>query len=324
MARRISVYGVVVLGLVVTYVVASIGDRLPEFRQCVRSCIADCSSKPKLPFYLELLLWDCSQDCDYQCQRYITDKRIERGVEIVQFHGKWPFVRVLGIQEPMSVLFSMLNFIPHFKGFLKLYRYKDFPDSHLRDYYLVFSAIGMNAWVWSSVFHTRDFLVTERLDYFSAMLTILYGLFAATVRIFRLDLESRKHQRYILMVVCTIAYACHVGYLSLITFSYSYNMAAGVVVGLIQNALWTYFAFSSYSKLQQESPNTANNWTLWPFYIVISVTLGMAFELFDFPPFLFLLDAHALWHAATVLPTYWWYVWMEKDLQYLRTCKSRE
>lgn len=44
------------------------------------------------------------------------------GVPTPQFFGKWPFLRLLGMQEPASVLFSLLNFFAHFWGILSLWR----------------------------------------------------------------------------------------------------------------------------------------------------------------------------------------------------------
>lgn len=33
-------------------------------------------------------------------------------------------------------------------------------------------AAAMNTWIWSAVFHARDTLITERLDYFCATLYV--------------------------------------------------------------------------------------------------------------------------------------------------------
>merc|ERR1712243_485383 len=40
----------------------------------------------------------------------VTEMKIRHG-QVPQFHGKWPFIRVLGIQEPASTLFSILNLL---------------------------------------------------------------------------------------------------------------------------------------------------------------------------------------------------------------------
>ena len=40
----------------------------------------------------------------------------------------------------------------------------------------------MNAWLWSTVFHTRDVHWTEKLDYFSAAAFVVVGLIVQFVR----------------------------------------------------------------------------------------------------------------------------------------------
>ncbi|KAK9458678.1 Per1-like protein [Lipomyces oligophaga] len=298
-------------------VLGSAGDRLPEFRVCVEECksmVCDSVDTPHLAWYLTALMWDCPQNCDYNCQRRITAERISKGEEVLQFHGKWPFKRLLGIQEPASVLFSILNFVPHFKSFQKFR--KSFPadnartDFFLKKYYIWMTVVGMNAWLWSSVFHTRDFVVTERLDYFSAGATIMTGFFVACIRIFRLDRQAKSPIRRALVALCLTAFSLHVAYLSLIRFSYTYNMAANVVIGLIQNGLWIFYSLTRYFGRPREQRNP---WVLRPMLIVLTISTGMGFELFDFSPFVDTIDAHSLWHAATVIPTGWLYDWIYRD-----------
>ncbi|KAA8567290.1 hypothetical protein EYC84_010324 [Monilinia fructicola] len=106
-----------VLGLL-SFANASTGDRLPEFKQCVEVCQQEnCDNgvggATKIPLLHRLLFWTCPAECDYTCQHIITNARVESGQPIVQFHGKWPFYRFLGMQEPFSVFFSLLNFLAH-------------------------------------------------------------------------------------------------------------------------------------------------------------------------------------------------------------------
>ena len=70
-----------------------------------------------LPLHLRLLGWNCELNCDYQCQRIITGERIKNHEEIYQFHGKWPFLRVLGIQELTSVVMSLGNLYVNYQSF---------------------------------------------------------------------------------------------------------------------------------------------------------------------------------------------------------------
>jgi len=285
---------------------ASSGDRLPEFNDCVSQCVANrCPSSVGL---LALLAWDCPSNCDYVCQQALTDVHEEHHMRVHQYHGKWPFRRWFGVQEIASVVFSLLNMVPHFIGYRALQKQtRDSEQFRMRSYYLSFAVVGVNTWVWSSVFHLRDLPVTEKLDYFSAIGSILGGLFLAIVRFYRLDMPAKRPTRNIVFVTIVGFYACHIFYLSFIKFNYAYNMMAGVVVGVAQVGLWIVLSMSLYVR-------SKNKMDLLPIGLVLSVFLGLSFELNDFSPYWRTVDAHSLWHASTVLPSFFWYKWMIFDL----------
>ncbi|OJJ47569.1 hypothetical protein ASPZODRAFT_131103 [Penicilliopsis zonata CBS 506.65] len=295
---------------------ASLGDHLPDFKECVEVCKTEnCQDGDSvIPFHLRLMLWTCPAECDYTCQHVVTDRRVSRDppmlTPVVQFHGKWPFRRILGMQEPFSVLFSLLNFLAHWQGMNRIE--ENVPRWHpLRKYYLGFGYFGLASWTFSMLFHSRDFPITEKLDYFGAGASVLYGLFLSVLRIFRLDQERPKYKptlRRFWTFICVLLYSLHVCYLSFWSWDYTYNMIANVIVGIIQNVLWTAFSIYRY----QKQPRT---WTAWPGMIVAWIILAMSLELLDFPPWHGLIDAHSLWHLGTVIPTAWWYSFLVKDVQ---------
>ena len=136
---------------------ASSGDRSQEFIDCVDLCkVTRCGPNfwSNSALALRVTRWSCTDDCKYECMHDITDRDIQNGRKIHQYHGKWPFWRLAGMQEPASVAFSLLNLWAHARGASKIRR--KVPESHpMRSYYLLWSAININAWIWSSVFHTR-------------------------------------------------------------------------------------------------------------------------------------------------------------------------
>ena len=257
-----------------------------------------------------LLLWTCPQECDYACQHIVTEQRLARDPPylepVVQYHGKWPFHRFLGMQEPASVLFSLFNFLAHYWGVQKLKN--EIPARYaLRKYYLGFGYCGYASWIFSMIFHTRDFNLTEKLDYIAAGMSVMYGLFYTPIRIFRLDqtsltTDTSKSGTLLRLwtILCGSLYLAHVSYLAFWRFDYTYNMAANVAVGIIQNILWTGFSVMRFQKV-------GRLWAAWPGLIVAWIILAMSLELFDFPPWWGMVDAHALWHLGTVGPTIWWY-----------------
>lgn len=99
----------------------------------------------------------------------------------------------------------------------------------------------VNAWIWSSVFHTRDLPWTEKMDYFSAMFVLLVSLLPATYRAFRLDLKPASQRSNIILFISSVSlvfFIFHISYLSFKSFDYGYNMTACLVVAAILNILW--------------------------------------------------------------------------------------
>jgi len=172
----------------------------------------------------------------------------------------------------------------------------------MRRYYILFAYFGMAAWIFSMIFHTRDFLVTEQLDYFAAGGSVLYGLYLAAVRIFRLDHDDSRTKSILRAWtgVCFTLYALHVLYLKYYDWDYGYNIMANVVVGVIQNTMWSVFSYQKYKK-------NGRAWAMWPGFTVAWIMLAMGLEILDFPPLWGYLDAHSLWHLGTVGPTMLWY-----------------
>lgn len=205
------------------------------------------------------------------------------------------------MQEPFSVLCSLGNLWAHWYGLRKIRHH--IPATYtLRPFYEWLAGVGMASWIFSAIFHTRDFQLTEELDYFAAGASVLYGLYYTAVRIFRLDKPSPRRQSILRVwtVVCGFLYLCHVLYLKFVRWNYSYNMAANVAAGVVQNVLWSYFSVDKYRKSRQ-------SWAMWPGMVVAWLIFAMSMELFDFAPWHGAIDAHSLWHMMTIAPTVLWY-----------------
>ena len=221
---------------------------------------------------------------------------------VVQYHGKWPFYRLFGMQEPASVLFSFLNLLAHHDGIAKV-RNKIPAGYQIRQYYLWFGYVGWASWLFSMIFHTRDCNLTEKLDYYAAGASVFYGMFYTPIRVFRLDQGQSPEKATLLRlwtIFCLLLYTAHVSYLTFVHWNYTYNMAANVAAGIVQNILWSIFSYRTYQKLKKP-------WAAWPGMIVAWIILAMSLELLDFPPIAGVIDAHSLWHLGTVVPTIWWY-----------------
>ena len=136
---------------------ASAGDRVQPFQRCLLQCNEQHSASGcVLPLILHLTQWTCADDCAYTCMHAMTDRALllPRPEPVLQYYGKWPFWRFMGMQEPSSVVFSMGNLWVHYRGFKRIKRIVN--DGHpMKRFMLLWSVVSMNAWVWSAVFHTR-------------------------------------------------------------------------------------------------------------------------------------------------------------------------
>lgn len=212
--------------------------------------------------------------------------------KVPQFHGKWPFLRIWGIQEPLSVLASLLNLVTN--GYM-IYWFTKSVSNEASMYWVWvwYGLTAMNAWSWSSVFHTMDTPITEMADYFSALATVLSSLLA-----FCLRLVPRESTKQIFLISIFLAFfSHHVHAMAIIKFDYGYNMKVNVASGGLNCFAWLAWFYTH----RHDGPHIK--------YGVIGVVLvasSVSLELLDFPPIYWLLDSHALWHFATVpLPLLW-------------------
>lgn len=72
-----------------------------------------------------------------------TNAFIMRNWPVPQFYGKWPFERFLGMQEPASVVFSIVNFLSHW-WMIRQFRKEVRKDSPMYHVWHVFCAVKVN------------------------------------------------------------------------------------------------------------------------------------------------------------------------------------
>ena len=103
--------------------------------------------------------------------------------KVPQFHGKWPFLAIplpfgFIIQEPASVIFSLLNLFTVYKMLQRFKRMKDLPN---RTMWLIYAHVGMFTWISSTLFHMFDCDITEKMDYFGAYTFVLSAFYVSLV-----------------------------------------------------------------------------------------------------------------------------------------------
>jgi len=301
------------------------------------TCDTACPGTDKFytaPFTLRLMQWDCAADCSYHCMWAIEGPKAAAATGPIQkYHGKWPFIRVTGAQEIASVLFSIINMVAHLHNLMLYVKHVKslqpagkgsfatgsavagaptkqlmgnssgaglYPYSWL---WVVYALVNINAWVWSTIFHCRDTRVTEKLDYFSANFAVAFGLGVAVAR--TLQMHSPL-QLAVLAILLLSGLAQHMYYMAFIKFDYGYNMKLCIAVGIATAVTWLVWV----TAVRHPGRRIV-------YHFMVLVHLAMLLEVLDFPPLWWLLDAHALWHAATVPLTYLWYKFLFADVAFV-------
>ncbi|KAK3592986.1 hypothetical protein CHS0354_023211 [Potamilus streckersoni] len=298
-----------VLYLIITALPAlgegSKGDQSFVFFNCNRTCLREnCHMGSKFTdrSSLQLVKWNCQEECYYQCMWTAVEAFQKDGTPIPQFFGKWPFIRLFGIQEPASTCFSILNGLSH----LMIFRYRSFVRSTTPLYYVWhgLALLAGHAWFWSTIFHSKDTPFTERMDYFCAFSIILYNVFILCCRVFGTD---KWWKPLCLGLLLLIVFVQHIFYMAWIKFDYGYNMKVNVVIGLINLLGWVAWCFCNRDKTY-----------IWKCGVsVLSINLLLTLELLDFPPLWWIFDAHSLWHAGTAPLALLWYSFVIDDGLYL-------
>ncbi|XP_062451631.1 post-GPI attachment to proteins factor 3 isoform X2 [Rhea pennata] len=306
------------------------GDREPLYRDCLARCERrNCSGaalrhfRARQPLYMSLTGWTCRDDCKYECMWLTVRAYVQGGYKVPQFHGK----------EPASAFASFLNGLA---SFVMLHRYKASvpPSSPMYHTCITFAWVSLNAWFWSTVFHTKDTAVTElltlwtpsvlsllsalptwprvsqKLDYFCASAVVLHSIYLCCVRTLGL---KRPALISIFRAFLLLFLTCHISYLTLVQFDYGYNMAANVTIGLLNLFWWLWWCVQNRPRLPH----------VWKCAVVVLLLQALALlELLDFPPLFWVLDAHAMWHISTIPLNVLFYSFLVDDSLYLLKANS--
>ena len=137
---------------------------------------------------------------------------------------------------------------------------------------------------------------------------------------------------YLLIFIFTLAYVMHISYLlSTPRFDYGWNVLFNLAMGSTHLLLWTLFSLSfsyrftwplsliptPYPPLDPLHIHPKPSWSTRSALLVTTTTMAMSLELVDFPPVWRVVDAHSLWHLATVFIGRGWYGFLVGDVDML-------
>jgi hypothetical protein len=255
---------------------------------------------------LALLQWDCVAECKYECMHETQEEFHRAGKGFTKFYGKWPFVRVLGMQEVVSSVTSFLNAVPHVYALLTRSRYAP-PSYYMSKPLLLFSLICINSWLWSGIFHARDTPFTEAADYFFATSQLLYSAWMAVHRISHDTRLARVSMP--LAAACLVAYYWYVSYMLNVKFDYGMHMKINTALVVAHYLLWVLWAFVLPS-------GRTRPYRFYSLAFLTLILLAASCEVFDFAPLYGVFDAHAAWHSMTWMMIPIWYKFWREDSEY--------
>ncbi|KAL4222020.1 Post-GPI attachment to proteins factor 3 [Mactra antiquata] len=311
----VIILAVLLIGCNITMVTASVGDRSYIYQKCLHNCNnVNCTEEnlkkfvQSQPISHSLLQWSCLDECKYVCMWKTVDAFQKDGMPIPQFHGKWPFVRLYGIQEPASMIFSIFNGLSH----LSIFYYRKMVPSYTPMYYIWHGAsvISMHAWFWSTIFHSKDTDFTEKMDYFCAFSMVIATVFTLACRVLG---TVKWYRPAIVGVCCFLFYIQHICYLTFTKFDYGYNMKVNIGVAIIGMLGWISWCITK----------RRYKYVYKAIISVLGVQLLLLLELGDFPPIWWTFDAHALWHAGSWPFALLWYSFMVDDGLYMIENKQK-
>jgi hypothetical protein len=303
---------------------ASAGDMDPSFITCVDACdTSTCGSDPygaPSRFGDGFPHWACHDDCVYDCMHDITLRRREAGYGPLKYYGHWPFVRLFGLEEPASVLFSLLNGVPYAWNLassscaLSSPAHRHPSRQHYMEPWLVlYYVIGINAWGCSAFFHARKTPDSSLVDYVSALLFLAYSLWVACRRIW----GARARPRAVATAFAVFLFlygwqACRMAR-GLVPFHRHMQLCIGISVAIV--ATWSAWIllFPPTSPSSSSAGGAGSRYRYLGLLCQVWFSLAALLELFDFPALGGHFDAHSLWHLATVPLGFVWAVFWRLD-----------
>lgn len=166
--------------------------------------------------------------------------------------------------------------------------------------WVAYYGISLLAWAASAVFHARDVPLTEKADYMLADAFILWGCLTAALRVSGQEQRSRWVP---LLGAASAAYTWHWHCMLTQLFDYGFNVLLCIVLGALQSLMWGVWVGRVRHVARRR---------MWCFLALINAATLL--EVLDFAPWWGLVDAHALWHAATALLSYVFWGFLRQDV----------
>jgi hypothetical protein len=263
--------------------------------------------------------WADEELCEYNCMTKITELRTENGFSVLKYYGHWPFKRYLGFEEPASALFSLFNAFPHFHFLVKMIKtnYKNKTKYFMHSWLVLYAILAINTWMSSAIYHAKKTSFSTLYDYLSAVIFLSHGLFLSIRRLIGIVNHQHQIMSFIIYGIILILLVFRCTKMIRGEISYDQHMQLCIYIVIFTCIIWIYsilFTMKQDPTIHMKSIFDSNKF--YCFICQFGFILASCFELFDFPPYFKLFDAHSIWHFATIPLGYLWYTFWEKDEEY--------
>lgn len=300
---------------------SSWGDVDPGYQTCIRSCTkAHCDSQlPKnaelySPPLLQIVPLSCHELCNYGCIDSTSKARLQQGYPVVKYYGHWPFTRYFGLEEPASAIFSVLNALPHVLFLIKALKQK-VVVTYMQRWLWWYALAASICWVCSALYHSKKVHHTTQLDLTSALGFILFGLFVAVRRIWGSGASTVGVT--VLASSIVVAWCCRAYFMFQGMVSFDSHMKLSIGIVILTTTLWVLWVlYAQFIAADRKGMSAKYLCLLCQLWLIGASAL----EIFDFPPYWGIFDAHSLWHAVTVPLGFLWYRFWEQDRLHSEEC----
>ncbi|KAF7683967.1 Protein PER1 like protein [Astathelohania contejeani] len=204
----------------------------------------------------------------------------------IKLEGRYPFIPIIGCTEFFASLFSIFNLVSH------VYSYQCILNQQTKQSFLLnkYNQIAILVWISSTLFHINDITLTRYMDYFSAFLGILLTFYITIKE--TLFLYKCNAPQYLFITLVGI-YVSHLYYMVFKNFDYAYNERICVIFIIGIYFMWGLIIYKLWPMLCAK----------YLFVYALLVLFSLWIEYIDFPPILYLIDSHALYHLCTAIAT---------------------
>lgn len=173
---------------------------------------------------------------------------------------------------------------------------------------VAYSMIACICWLSSATYHSKKTFHTTQLDLITALGFIAFGLFMALRRI--VGNSVRGVYIWALFSLMVAGWACRAYFMMLGLVSFGSHMSVSISIVVVTTILWLlWILHAQFLSPHREGLGVKYLCLLCQVWLICASAL----EVFDFPPYFGVFDAHSLWHAATVPLGFLWYHFWELD-----------